>query len=73
MDTRGVIGQKIVSIRQRRVCQSASRAGYTDVEFIELANGVRLYPNTIETEDEYGHDFVVNRVYQKENRRATVE
>jgi hypothetical protein len=64
MDTRGVIGQTIVRVEQRRVRQdkTAARPGHTSVEYIELANGVRLVPMTHENENNCYHtDFYVHR------------
>ena len=61
MKTNNLIGQRVV-----RVQQSVRKTGRpfnekcNVVDFIELENGVRLIPMTIETEvGEYFHDFSV--------------
>lgn len=60
MKTRLVIGQKIVAVKQGPF--HASHGMTNAIDYIELENGIRLYPVTIESASsaEYGTDLVVN-------------
>ena len=61
MKTKHVIGQKIVAVQQ--AVKSTGRPfedKCNQLEYIELENGCRLYPLTIETDHgDYAHDISV--------------
>ena len=62
MRTQGVIGRKIVKVAQSVRPTREENMGRTNcVDYLELDNGVRLIPVTIETDcGDYEHDFRVD-------------
>lgn len=62
MNTRGVIGKRIVAVRQRREHNDRLPRGTSmAVEAIVLEDGTELQPYTEEWEDGYSTDFRVVR------------
>jgi hypothetical protein len=59
--SRGVVGQRIVKISQSVVSCGQNREPANVVEFMELEDGTKLYPMTIEQDDGYATDFAVHR------------
>jgi len=64
MNTRNIIGHKIVAVKQQQI---DTGRGFNKpdmcnhVQFLLLDNGIKLIPYTIETEDDYLQDFQVMR------------
>lgn len=69
MKTRGIIGRRIVAVRQGMCGGESARAAVNAVDFIELDNGIRLFPHVSEHESFYSVDFVVNKMNTKGLRR----
>jgi hypothetical protein len=63
MKTKGVIGHKIVKVVQSvRPVREAVKHKCNCVDYLELDNGLRLIPITVETDfGYYEHKFVVKR------------
>ncbi len=58
METRNIIGKRIVEIRQRRFTDR-NRGPMVDVIAVVLENGTELRPIVHEAEDDYCVDFLV--------------
>jgi hypothetical protein len=61
MKSRGVVGKKIVRIEQRMRALGEGREPENCVDYIELEDGTKLWPYTIEQVDGYSQDFVVTK------------
>lgn len=61
MKTRNVLGKRIVAVKQYRPGNRANVAGLVCLEYIELDNGTRLVPLTIEGESEYHTELILSR------------
>jgi len=61
MKTKGIIGQRIVEIRQTKhpADKEHNRPACVEVTHIVLENGTTLIPNVIEREDYYATEFLV--------------
>ena len=68
MKTRGVIGKRIVAIRQTRFFNHNFAGMDVDVYEIELDDGTLLRPLVNETEDEYVVDMIVVKPRRKETK-----
>jgi hypothetical protein len=71
MQTRNVIGQRIVAVDQRRVFNSNAHRMVNTVEYIELENGVRLWANISEGDGDYFIDIGQSKPHRK--RKAKPE
>ena len=59
MKTRGIIGKRIVAIRQERFFNCNTGRFEWDVCSIKLENGTALILDTTETGSYYAHDLIV--------------
>lgn len=63
MQTRSVIGKRIVRVKHRFPRNA--------IDYVELENGIRLYPIVIEGEADYFVDLIINKTAMK--RKATTQ
>lgn len=72
MKTRGIIGQRIVAIRQTVFYNRNTGTMHTDVTAIELENGTVLCPVTVELDSggDYAHDFGVHKPKKRLRKKA---
>lgn len=64
MNTRNVIGRRIVAVRQTRTGSSTGPS--VDVSAIVLDNGYEIRPNVVETNE--GGDYLVEMMVVKSSR-----
>lgn len=69
MNTRHVIGQRITRVKQSLTSCGPMRSPRQAIDYIELENGVRLYPHAQETEyDHYLVDMGINQTARVRRR-----
>jgi hypothetical protein len=61
MITKGVLGKKIVAVRQRKFYNDHTGRMSVDVLAIVLEDGTELRPVTIELAGDYGHSISVSK------------
>lgn len=59
MKARNVIGKKIVAVNQERVFDARTKKWFFNVRSIQLDDGTRLIPLTVELDDDYGIEVLV--------------
>lgn len=59
MRARDVVGRTIVKVNQHRFWNENAGKMDVNVDSFELDNGTVVWPVTIETDAEYGHEFAV--------------
>lgn len=73
MKTKGVIGQRIVAIRQTRFFNERMGRMSTSVDAIELENGRRIYAIVEELEGDYAVDFGVTSSTKRRKKIAVAK